>query len=48
MNHKIIKKCQICLNENLKQIPNEDYIPIKYDKNHEPMYLILMCRKTKY
>ena len=35
-------------NENLKQIPNEDYIPIKYDKNHEPMYLILICRKTKY
>lgn len=34
-------------NENIKKISDEDYIPIKYDKNNEPMYLILVCEKIE-
>jgi len=32
--------------EKLKKIPDEDYIPKYYDKNFEPFYYILICKKN--
>jgi hypothetical protein len=34
------------LKENFEQIPEEDYIPIKYDENKVPAHLILICKKV--
>ena len=32
-------------NENIKKIPNEDFIPKKYNKETHPLFLILVCKK---
>ena len=34
------------IKENFEQIPEEDYIPIKYDESKVPTYLILICKKN--
>ncbi len=35
------------LNENMKKISDEDYVPKKYDSKMEPFTLILICKKQR-
>lgn len=35
------------IKENIEKIPDEDFIPKKYDKNKLPFFLLLICKKIK-
>ena len=43
---KTMKKINI-IKENIEKIPDEDFIPKKYDDDKQPFFLLLICKKIK-
>jgi hypothetical protein len=41
-----MKKINI-IKENIEKIPDEDFIPKKYDDDKQPFFLLLICKKIK-
>ena len=43
---KTMKKINT-IKENIEKIPDEDFIPKKYDGDKQPFFLLLICKKIK-
>ena len=35
------------MKENIEKIPEEDFVPKKFDENKQPYFLLLICKKIK-